>query len=123
MYAVNLSERLAKAAMERRRQPESSASPVYVTPIEYEPRPALLPDRASEPVDAGRVSAMKMRLPDPADAEMASAPDEGLPLWQRPFADVMRDRGLATVTSLPIQPRDDDATDEDLDGAELAQTI
>jgi hypothetical protein len=120
---VNLSERLAKAAMERLRQPEASAQHVHVTSMESQSTSALLPDRTPDPVDTGRVTAMKMRLPEPTSSGATSESTAGLPLWQRPFDDVMRDAGLATVTSLPIQPRDNDAIDEDLENVELAQTI
>ncbi|HUP76786.1 MAG TPA: hypothetical protein VM282_27370 [Acidimicrobiales bacterium] len=120
---MNLSERLAKAAMERRRQPEANAQQVPVTSIESHPSSALLPDRTADPVDAGRVAVMKMRLPDPTNPETTTESSTGLPLWQRPFVDVMREAGLATVTSLPIQPRGEAAIDDDLDDFELAQTI
>lgn len=120
---MNLSERLAKAAMERRRQPEADAPRGHVTPIDSHPSSALLPERSPDPVDSGRIAVMKMRLPEPTSPDTTSASDTGLPLWQRPFIDVMRDAGLATVTSLPIHPRDDDTTDDDLDNAELAKTI
>lgn len=120
---MNLSERLAKAAMERRRQPGADAPRVDVASIASHPSSALLPDRSQDPVDSGRIAVMKMRLPEPTSPDTTSASGTGLPLWQRPFVDVMRDAGLATVTSLPVQPRDDDATDDDLDDFELAQTI
>jgi hypothetical protein len=120
---VNLSERLAKAAMERRRQPEASAQQVPVTSIESHPSSALLPDRIADPVDASRVVVMKMRLPEPTNPATINESSTGLPLWQRPFADVMREAGLATVTSLPIQPRGEEAIDDDVDDFELAQTI
>ncbi|MEO8695470.1 MAG: hypothetical protein ABI658_18250 [Acidimicrobiales bacterium] len=120
---MNLSERLAKAAMDRRRQPEPSAPRFIVTSIDSEPRAAALPEPAQEPVDPGRVSVMKMRLPEPASPDAAATPSTGLPLWQRPFEEVMRYGALATVTSLPIQPRDGDTVDEDLDDAVLAEAI
>ena len=120
---MNLSERLAKAAMERRRQPEASAQKVHVAITEKQSTSARLPDRTPDPVDSGRVTAMKMRLPEPTSLETTSESSAGLPLWQRPFVDVMRDAGLATVTSLPIQPRRNEPIDEDLDDTELAQTI
>jgi len=109
--------------MERRRQPEASAQHVHVTSMDSQSTSALLPDRTPDPVDAGRVTAMKMRLPEPTNAETTAESNTGLPLWQRPFDDVMRDAGLATVTSLPVHPRGNDAMDEDLENAELAQTI
>ena len=111
---VNLSERLAKAAMERRRQPEASAQHVHGTSMDSQSMSALLPDRTPDPVDTDRVTAMKMRLPEPTNAETTAESNTGLPLWQRPFDDVMRDAGLATVTSLPVHPRDNDAMEEDL---------
>ena len=120
---MNLSERLAKAAMERRRQPEASPQHVQRTSMDSQSTSALLPDRTPEPVDTGRITAMKMRLPEPTSAETTSESNGGLPLWQRPFDDVMRDAGLATVTTLPIHPRDYDVIDEDLENVELAQTI
>jgi len=128
---VNLSERLMKAAMERRAQPGVSAQRVRTStdsqstnaPDEMHAISALPPDRAQGPVDAGRVAVMKMRLPEPTNPDATTTTSTGLPLWQRPLADVMREAGLATVTSLPIAPRDHDASDEDLDGVELAQTI
>lgn len=120
---MNLSERLAKAAMERRRQPEASAQHVPVTSIESHPSSALLPDHIADPVDASRVAVMKMRLPESTNPETTTESSTGLPLWQRPFADVMREAVLATVTSLPIQPRGEEAIDDDLDDFELAQTI
>ena len=118
---MNLSERLAKAAMDRRRQPEASAPRAHVTSVDSEPS-AALPELAQVPVDPGRVAAMKMRLPEPARPDDATTPGPGLPLWQRPFEEVMRYGALATVTSLPIQPRTD-TLDEDLDDAVLAETI
>jgi hypothetical protein len=120
---VNLSERLAKAAMERRRQPEASAQHVHVAETEPQSNSARLPDRTPDPVDSGRVTPMKMRLPEPASPETTTESSAGLPLWQRPIVDVMRDAGLATVTPLPIRPRENEAIDEDLDDIELAQTI
>jgi hypothetical protein len=120
---VNLSERLAKAAMERRRQPEGSAQQVDVATMEPQSTSAFLPDRTPEPISTGRVVAMKMRLPEPTSPETTIDSNEGLPLWQRPFVDVLRDAGLATVTTLPIQPRENEAIEEDLDDVELAQTI
>ena len=120
---VNLSERLAKAAMERRRQPEASAPQVHVAATEPQSTSARLPDRTPEPVDSGRVTAMKMRLPEPTSPATIAASSAALTLWQRPFVDVMRDAGLATVTSLPIKPRGNDTIDEDLDHVELAKTI
>ena len=119
---MNLSERLAKAAMERRRQPEASAQQVNVASIKSQPTAALPPDRAPHPVDSGRVAAMKMRLPQPTSPDTTTESSAGLPLWQRPIVDVMRDVRLATVTSLPIQPRDE-TSDEDLGDVELAKTI
>jgi hypothetical protein len=118
---VNLSERLAKAAMERL-QPKASAPQGHVAATESQSTSAHLPDRTPDPVDSGRVTAMKMRLPEPTSPETTTE-SSGLPLWQRPFVDVMRDAGLATVTSLPIRPRENEAIDEDLDHIELAQTI
>lgn len=118
---MNLSERLAKAAMDRRRQPEASAPSVHVTSFDSEPS-AALPELAQVPVDPGRVAAMKMRLPEPAGPVEATTPGTGLPLWQRPFEEVMRYGALATVTSLPIQPRSDSG-DDDLDDSVLAETI
>ena len=120
---MNLSERLAKAAMERRRQPEASAQQVHVTTMEPQSTSAFLPDRTPDPVDTNRVVAMKMRLPEPASPETTTSSNDGLPLWQRPFVDLIRDTGLATVTSLPIRPRENEAIEEDLDDVELAQTI
>jgi hypothetical protein len=120
---VNLSERLAKAAMERRRQPGASAPQVHVAATESQSTSAHLPDRTPDPVDSGRVTAMKMRLPEPTSPETTTESSPGLPLWQRPFVDVLREAGLATVTSLPIKPRDNEANDEDLDDVKLAQTI
>ncbi|MEO5839168.1 MAG: hypothetical protein ABIQ73_21065 [Acidimicrobiales bacterium] len=93
------------------------------TSVDPEPNVALLPDRGEATVDLSRVAVMKMRLPESTSTDTAAEPSTGLPLWQRPFADVMRDARLATVTSLPIQPRNNDTIDDDLDGAELAQTI
>ena len=119
---MNLSERLAKAAMERRRQPEASAPQVHVAATEPQSTSAHLPVRTPDPVDSGRVTAMKMRLPEPTSPATTES-SAALPLWQRPFVDVMRDAGLATVTSLPIKPRGNEAIDEDLDHVELAQTI
>ena len=66
---------------------------------------------------------MKMRLPEPTNPETPAETSAGLPLWQRPLVEVMRDAGLATVTSLPRQPRAEEAIDEDLENAELARTI
>ena len=121
---MNLSERLAKAAMERRRQPEASAQQVHVAATEPQSTSARLPDRMPDPVDSGRITAMKMRLPEPTSPATTTESSAGLPLWQRPFVDVMRDAGLATVTSLPIRPRENEAIDETLDDdIELAQTI
>ena len=120
---VNLSERLAKAAMERRRQSEASTQQVQIAETDPQSTSARLPDRTPDPVDSGRVIAMKMRLPDPPRPETTTESNAGLPLWQRPFVDVMRDAGLATVTPLPIRPRENETIDEDLDDIELAQTI
>ena len=120
---VNLSERLAKAAMERRRQPEASAPQVHVAATEPQSISARLPDRMPDPVDSGRVTTMKMRLPEPTSPATTTKSSAGLPLWQRPFVDVLRDAGLATVTSLPIKPRGNEEIDEDLDDGELAQAI
>ena len=86
---MNLSERLAKAAMERRRQPEADAQQVHVTTIESQSTSALLPDRTPDPVSSGRVAAMKMLLPVPASPATTTDSNDALPLWQRPFVDVM----------------------------------
>ena len=93
---MNLSERLAQAAIERRRHPETEAQRVHGAPIESQP-------------------------PAPLPPETPTETRTGLPLWQRPLVEVRRDAGLATVTSLPFQPRGEEAID-DRDGA-LAQTI
>ena len=129
---MNLSERLAKAAMERGRVPGGGAHRVQLTSVgtppihvssESESTPAPLPDRVDGPVDPSRVAVMKMRLPDPAKSEPTGEAANALPLWQRPLIDVLRETGLATVTALPVVPFDDQDLDDDLEGGELAQTI
>ena len=130
---MNLSERLAKAAQDRRREHEASrrgsvSTVAYFTPeamIEFESAAAsapdfvALPDVVADPVDANHVEPMKMRLPDVADeAPIGAGP---LPLWERPLVDILHDAPLATVTSLPIVPHVD--VDDDLGEFELAQPI
>ncbi|TML06945.1 MAG: hypothetical protein E6G39_20725 [Actinobacteria bacterium] len=107
---MNLSERLAKAAMER-----ASANRAQVTRMDQsptDPRPesestsASLPDRVDAPVDSAHVVVMKMRLPDPTTS--------------RPTPDAT---ALATVTSLPVARFDENGIDDDQEGTELARTI
>jgi hypothetical protein len=122
---VNLSDRLAKAAQDRRREHEASRTTVgsftSEAMIDFDStRLFLLPDTTADPVDANHVEPMKMRLPDLADEAMIEAGP--LPLWERPLVDILHDAPLATVTSLPIVPHVDVA-DEDLEGFELAQPI
>jgi hypothetical protein len=133
---VNLSERLAKAAQDRRRQHEMAAHGVEVTHVghltpdeiefEFESVPSFVPARTVEPFALDDLEPMRMRLPDPTDSPTADptpADESGpLPLWERPLADVLRDRPLATVTELPTVPHEYD-TDDDYDSAPLAPAI
>ena len=129
---MNLSERLAKAAQDRRREHEASrrghvstvGSFLPEAMIEFEsaspfPDYAALPDLVADPVDASQVEPMKMRLPASVDEPVAETGP--LPLWERPLIDILHDAPLATVTKLPIVPHVD--VDDDLDEVELAQPI
>lgn len=129
---MNLSERLAKAAQDRRREHEASrrghvstvGSFLPEAMIEFEsaspfPDYAALPDLVADPIDANQVEPMKMRLPASVDEPVAETGP--LPLWERPLIDILRDAPLATVTTLPIVPHVD--VDDDLDEVELAQPI
>ena len=122
---MNLSERLAKAAMER-----ASANRAQVTRMDQsptDPRPestsAFLPDRVDAPVDSAHVVVMKMRLPDPTTSRPTPDATSTLPLWERPLIDVLRETALATVTSLPVARFDENGIDDDQEGTELARTI
>ena len=128
---MNLSERLAKAAMERGRVPDGNARRVQVTrlgqssidaPSDTEATSHLLPGLVNDPIDAARVTVMQMRLPDPASLESSGDAPSPLPLWERPLVDLLGATSLATVTTLPLAPFADNA-DDDYDGGELAQTI
>jgi hypothetical protein len=130
-HAVNLSERLAKAAMERGRQTGGSAQRVDVTTLgsasSEPPREAstsaLLPDLAGTPIEPGKITVMKMRLPEPVSPTAGAEQTSGLPIWERPVLDVMREAGLATVTSLPVAPRDENTANDDRADGGLAETI
>jgi hypothetical protein len=63
-----------------------------------------------------------MRFPEPTNPAATTDTTTGLPLWQRPLVDVLRDGHLATVTSLPITPRGEGAVEDDLE-RELVQPI
>ena len=126
---MNLSERLAKAAMDRGTRHDAGAPRVPATDLGATPTDTpseeatspLLPDLFIAPTAPSTVTAMKMRLPEPTGPKENVEPTTGLPLWERPVADVLRDRGLATVTSLPL-PRDQAADDHNDDGP-LAKAI
>ena len=122
---MNLSERLAKAALER-----AGANRAKVTRMDQSPtgpRPestsASVPDRVDAPVDSAHVVVMKMRLPDPTSPEPTPDATSTLPLWERPLIDVTRETVLATVTSLPVARLDENGADDDQEGIELARTI
>ena len=130
---MNLSERLAKAAQDRRREHEASRRVPVTTVgsfmpeamIEFESASspfadyAALPDLVADPIDANHVEPMKMRLPDRVDeVAVETGP---LPLWERPLVDILHDAPLATVTTLPIVPHVD--IDDEFDEIELVQPI
>lgn len=109
---MNLSERLAKAAEDRRKEHEAARRIHFDTgslapgaTIEFDPTASSLPDAVA--------------LPD--TDELTSEPGP-LPIWERPLGDLL-DAPLATVTALPIVPRDDVRDDVDDDDDEVARTI
>jgi hypothetical protein len=122
---VNLSERLAKAAQDRRNQHEAAKRGLEVTTVgasalDLASVPSYLPAPIADPVDHGQPEPMKMRLPE---AAAPFDPETGrLPLWQRPVVDVGRDEPLATVTTLPVVPVHD-VDDAEFENAELAEPI
>ena len=121
-----------KAAMERRAQPgvERATSPSRSDRLAEHDAPDELHAtlRPTSPTAAGscrcRAGRSDEDAPSRTDQSRRDNDDVHRPaVVATTLADVMREAGLATVTSLPIAPRDDDAIDEDLDGVELAQTI
>ena len=126
--AVNLSDRLEKAAQDRRKQYEAARRSHATTVGSYTPESSIefdsvasfLPEPAADPIDASQLEPMKMRLPEAMNETVLETGP--LPIWERPLADLLRDAPLATVTSLPIVPHVD-IDDDDLDDVELAQPI
>lgn len=126
---MNLSERLARAAHDRRMKNEAAVRDVEMNTlghfapedIDFASVPSYVPDADTvEELDIDRLEPMKT----PRPAEPATPVETGpLPLWERPLADVMRDDSLATVTPLPFVRRAHDANDDDLEGATLAEAI